>query len=285
MVFGLRNSVAAASRVVFPPASRTAICSSCGVSSSIVLGSREQRLAARGQLGARARPTAGRRDARTPRPRHAAARAPGPGPAHAAGAAVREPRPRGLEPVQRVGVEAERPLELLRVVAVAGHQPAAAQCARHRPRLPLGLRRVHELAATTSASPSGRAARRRRRARRRREVDVGDPELGAATAADPRSAWQPARRCRDRARARRARRPPTPRTTAFRFRRTAGSPRAASARVSCSRPRRACSHARPARPKSARCVARSPGPYRSLPGRWPRRSPSDRTWPGRGRAD
>jgi hypothetical protein len=43
-VFGLRNSAAAVSLVVLPPARASAICSSCGVSSSIVAGSRRLRV-------------------------------------------------------------------------------------------------------------------------------------------------------------------------------------------------------------------------------------------------
>ncbi len=56
----LRNIAAAASRVVFPPASSRAICSSCGVSSSIVLGSRRRSVSPVAASSARARSVQGR---------------------------------------------------------------------------------------------------------------------------------------------------------------------------------------------------------------------------------
>ena len=269
---GLRNSAAAVSLVVLPPASRSAICSSRGVSASTVLGSR--RRASHRSPPARCgpgRPRGARRGARRSRPPRAAARGRARG--FARDAAARRRRAACAPPRRR------------RASARARGAPA-----RTRP----------AMSASAASSPSQRGPRAsdqgwpfaRRRGRelgghapgvvdaaepqvgidelgRRREVDVGDRELAQDGALTARSARRRAPRCRARARAHRAPPPPrlwTPHPEAPR-RARAPRRRAPALRPARARGAPAATPARRARTR-ARSPDRSRGPARSPRGRW-----------------
>ena len=125
--------------VVLPAASSRAICSSCGVSSSIVLGSRRRTVSPVAASSARARSL--HRPASSALERlqgsaqllacqHAAARAAQP-------LAVGEAGPGRLELVGRLRVELDRLLGTDgRTARSLGDEAEAAHRARHRPRLP-----------------------------------------------------------------------------------------------------------------------------------------------------
>ena len=211
------------------------------------------RLAGRGELGARAvGPGPGVEALEHLGGRAAAARGPGPGCGPAAGARRRPAwcgRPRSRRGQRVLG---QRLLESRG--EAARRRPASSPWQRsgagQRPGLALGARRGRRscggdlLRLVAAPEPQvgvdeiGRG----------REVGVGDPQVSQQLLLPLEVRQPPAPRHRGRARARPA--PPSPRSRAApsRVRRTAPALRPRTARHSCSRPRRACSQARPARP-------------------------------------